>query len=313
MFCVNVLGVASAIPLQRRHLPAQVVKYNSNLFLVDAGDGTLVQLLHNNFSLLKIKQILISHIHGDHVLGVPAIISSMGLLGRETPLQIVAPPEVKTFVINTNKTLKINLPFEINFIELVEPTQKVYEDRFIEITTFPLKHRAETWGFLFKEKLKPRKLLIEKLREYDMPPEYYGRIKREETVVLPDGTILNPDDFLGERKHSYSYAYCCDTAYYPEVIEYIQGVDVLFHEATFYEAHREKANITLHSTAKDAAQIAKQANAKLLILGHFSGRYTRKELNILLSEAQEVFPNTILAKEGEEFHIKDLLQEYEKV
>ncbi len=308
MFNIIVLGTASAIPLQRRHLSAQIVKYNSELFLIDAGDGTLVQLLHNNISLLKIKQILISHIHGDHVLGIPAIISSMALLGRETTLQIVAPKEVIDFVITANRALKINLPFTIEFIELNEPNTKIYENKFIEIRTFPLLHRVKTWGFLFKEKIKPRKLLIEKLKDYKMPPEYYGKIKNEETVVLEDGTVLKPEEFLGERKHSYSYAYCCDTAYYPEVVKYITDTDVIFHEATFYEAHRDKATKTQHSTAKDAANIAKKANAKLLILGHFSGRYTKKELKILLEEAREIFPNTVLAKENEVLQINEIIQ-----
>ncbi len=310
IFSVTFLGTSAAIPTAHRNLPAQLLHHGTERFLIDAGDGTLIQLIRNEISLLKISMILVSHLHGDHTLGIPAVLSSMSLLGRETPLQIIGPPGIKKFIENVFENTRSGLSFSLEFKELRSRNkEKIWENKILEIYSFPLKHRAITWGFLFQEKIKPRKLLAEKLTQYKLQPRQYGLLKQGQNVMTEDGLLLKAEDFLGERKPSYSYAYCSDTTYFPELSELIQGTDVIYHEATFSEEEREKADFTLHSTARDAARVAKQAQAKLLYIGHFSTRYFSSKP--LLKEARAVFPNTFAIREGMKISIPEILKENE--
>ncbi len=310
IFSVTFLGTSAAIPSPHRHLPAQLLRYETERFLIDAGDGTLMQLIKNNLSLTKISVIFVSHLHGDHTLGIPAVLSSMSLLGREKPLLIIGPQGIQKFVRNVFANIKSKLSFELQFKELTSRNkEKIWENEALEVYSFPLKHSTVTWGFLFVEKVKPRKLLAEKLQGYKLLPRKYGLLKQGIDVETEDGILLKAEEFLGERKPSYSYAYCSDTAFFEELPSLIQGTDVIFHESTFTEKDRDKAEATKHSTAKDAATVAKKAAAKVLYIGHFSNRYFYEKP--LLYEARKIFKNTFAVQENQTVSIPEILEKYE--
>ena len=294
---LTILGFNSAIPTIRTNPTSQLLRCGNENFLIDCGEGTQVQLRKAKVKFTSINNIFISHLHGDHVFGLIGLISSFHLLGRTEPLHIYGPRGIKK-LIETQLLLTESINyFEINFIELTsQESELIYEDNKMSVWTIPLNHRIYTNGFLFKEKVKPRKLNMDLINLY---PEIqtcdYHNLKLGKDFISEKGEIIKNEFLTLPPKHSFSYAFCSDTTFIPHIISQIKGTDVLYHEATFLDDLKELASKTGHTTAYQAAQIAKAAKVKLLILGHFSNRYT--DLSVFKEEAEKVYPNTIIPEE----------------
>ncbi|MEC7754829.1 MULTISPECIES: ribonuclease Z [unclassified Roseivirga] len=297
---VKILGSSSATPAHRRNHTSQLVNVEGKYYLVDCGEGTQLQLKRYKLRAQRINNIFISHLHGDHYLGLMGLLSTMHLMGRNKPLNLYGPrglAEIITLQLRYSETI---FNYDLKFIEVdASRSQVIHEDELICVHSIPLNHRIPCSGFLFEEKTKNRRIRREMLPD-DMSVRNIIRLKKGEDIYAEDGTLLykNKDMTLPPRQ-SFRYAYCSDTKYDESIIPIIEGADMLYHEATFLEEHLDRATSTYHSTAKEAATIAQKANVGKLLLGHFSARY--KELEPLEAEAREVFAESYLAIEGEEF------------
>lgn len=294
---LTILGYNSAVPTVRTNPTSQLLECNNQYFLIDCGEGTQVQLRKARVKFTHINTIFISHLHGDHVFGLIGLISSFHLLGRTEPLTIYGPKGIKKLIEIQLLLTESSNQFDINFIELTSlKSELIYEDNKLCVWTIPLNHRIYTNGFLFKEKVKPRRLNMDVIK-YNPEIEVcdYHNLKLGKDFITQSGDIIKNEYLTLPPKHSYSYAFCSDTKFSPDIVPLIKGVDVLYHEATFLDELRELASKTGHTTAHQAAEIAKMAKVKVLILGHFSNRYT--DISILKEEAGQVFFNTILPEE----------------
>lgn len=296
---LTILGYNSAIPTVKSAPTAQFLEMEERCFLIDCGEGTQVQLRKAKAKFSKINHIFISHLHGDHVFGLPGLISSFRLLGRETPLHVYGPKGIKEMMETIFRITETHQGFEVVFHELSsKKSEKVFEDNRVEVFTIPLDHRIYCNGYLFKEKPKERHLNMQEISKY---PEIeicdYHNLKRGKNIQLSDGYILKNENLTKPAEPSVSYAFCSDTRYFESIIPIIKNVDVLYHEATFLHDLKKMADYTGHSTALEAAKIARKANVKKLILGHFSNRYN--DLSVFLNEACEIFPETYLPKQLE--------------
>ena len=265
-------------------------------FLIDCGEGTQVQLRKAKARFSKINNIFISHLHGDHCFGLPGLIASFRLLGRETPLNVFGPKGIKEMMETIFRLTETHRGFEVIYHELEsKKSEKIYEDNRVEVFTIPLDHRIYCNGYLFKEKPKERHLNMHEVSKY---PEIetcdYHNLKLGKNFELSDGYVLKNEVLTTEPSRNVSYAFCSDTRYLEEVIPLIENVDVLYHESTFLHNLKEMADYTGHTTALEAARIARKANVGKLILGHFSNRYG--DLTVFTDEAREVFPNSFLPK-----------------
>ena len=297
---LTILGCHSATPTASTHPTAQILEIKGHLFLIDCGEGTQMQLRKYRVKFSRIRHIFISHLHGDHFFGLPGLISTFLLLGREAELHIYGPKGIKQAILLLLKLGKAYTNFPLYFHELEETTpQVIYEDDKVTVETIPLKHRVYTNGFLFKEKLEDRKLNVDAARELNIDLSYYNKIKQGFDVENKDGKLISNKDITFDPPAPKSYAYCSDTEYNPEMVPQIEGATVLYHESTFLDEHYHLAEKTKHSTAKEAAVIARKAKVGTLILGHYSGRYGKLEL--FRKEAQEVFDNVELAEDGKSF------------
>ena len=297
---LTILGCHSATPTVSAHPTAQVLEMKGHLFLIDCGEGTQTQLRKNKVKFSRIKHIFISHLHGDHFFGLPGLISTFLLLGREAELHVYGPLGIKEAILLLLKLGKTYTNYPLYFHELVETShQIIFEDEKISVETIPLKHRVYTNGFLFQEKPDDRKLNIDAARALNIDLSYYNKIKQGFDVENKEGKLISNKEITFDPQPAKSYAYCSDTAYNPEMVPQIENATVLYHESTFLEEHHHLCEKTKHSTAKEAATIAKKANVDVLILGHYSGRYGNFEL--FRKEAQEVFENVELAEDGKHF------------
>ena len=301
---LTILGFNSAIPTVTSSPTAQLLEMAERHFLIDCGEGTQVQLRKAKAKFSKINHIFISHLHGDHCFGLPGLISSFQLLGRETPLHIYGPAGIQELIETVLRLTETNKGFELVFHELKgKESMLVFEDSKVEVYTIPLNHRIYCNGYLFKEKPKERHLNMNEIAKY---PEIeicdYHNLKRGKDVVLSDGYVLKNETLTTPPEASVSYAFCSDTRYLESVIPIIEGVDLLYHEATFLDDLKDLAKHTGHSTAIEAAMIAEKAKVKKLILGHFSNRYT--DYSVFLEEAKVVFKNAYLPKALERIEIK---------
>ena len=265
-------------------------------FLIDCGEGTQVQLRKAKARFSKINHIFISHLHGDHCFGLPGLIASFRLLGRETPLHIYAPKGINEMLETIFRITETHRGFEVVYHELEsKKSEKIYEDHRVVVFTIPLNHRIYCNGYLFREKPKERHLNMAEISKY---PEIetcdYHNLKLGKDFVLSDGYILKNEVLTTPPSKPVSYAFCSDTRYWEEVVSVIENVDVLYHEATFLHDLKEMADYTGHTTALEAARIARKANVGKLILGHFSNRYG--DVTVFTDEAREIFPNTFLPK-----------------
>ncbi|KIO52055.1 ribonuclease Z [Flavobacterium hibernum] len=297
---LTILGCYAATPRTITNPTSQVLEIKNRLFLIDCGEGTQVQLRKNKIKFSKINHIFISHLHGDHFFGLIGTISTFALLGRTTDLHIYGPKGVKEII-----TLQLRLSnswttYELFFHELEsKESEVIFEDHKVIVKTIPLKHRVYTNGFLFQEKPGERKLNVDAVQQYDIHTAYYQKIKNGGNVTLDDGTVIENQKLSFDPIPSMSYAFCSDTVFNESIIPIIKNVDVLYHESTFLESEAALAQKTLHSTAKEAATIAFKANAKQLVLGHYSTRYDGIEA--FKKEAQEIFPNVLLGDDGVSF------------
>jgi len=296
-FDLHILGCGSALPT-RRHLPAaQILNVRDKLFLIDCGEGTQLQFRQTRLNYNKIYDIFISHLHGDHCFGLIGLISTMGMLGRTAPLIIHAHRELEVLMRPQLDFFCRDLSYEVRFLPFnPSKSELIYEDRSIQVFTLPLRHRIPTAGFLFRERERDRHILREMIDFYKIPLKSIPGIKAGADFTTEDGEIIPNDRLTLPPTPSRSYAYCSDTAYSEKLIPLIKGVDVLYHEATFGESELDRAKSTMHSTAAQAAGIAKEANVKKLIIGHYSARYVNEK--DLLKEACQLFPNTVLSDEG---------------
>ena len=296
-FEINILGCGSALPTTRHQASSQVVNIREKLFMIDCGEGTQVQLRKSRLKFSRLNHIFISHLHGDHCFGLIGLISTFGMLERTADLHIYAHQDLENLLNEQINYFCKGMTYQVVF-HPINPTERkvIYDDRSVSIETIPLKHRLPTCGFLFKEKPTQNHIIRDMIDFYHIPLYMINRIKNGEDYLLDDGTVVPNSRLTTPAAPTRSYAYCSDTAYLPKITEQIAGVDLLFHEATFAQSELARAKQTLHSTASQAAHIAKEAKAKQLVIGHFSARYEDEE--ILLKEAQEVFDHTILAYEN---------------
>lgn len=298
---LTILGCFSATPRRDTNPTAQVLEINNHLFLIDCGEGTQVELRRNKIKFARIKHIFISHLHGDHFFGLVGLISTFRLLTRETELHIYCPKGLKEVITLQMKLADSWTNYPLFFHELTsDKSELIYEDNKVEVRTIPLDHRIYTNGFLFKEKEGERHLHLPSVVEANIDMAYYNKLKQGHDVINNDGVLIDHKKVTLPPTPPKSYAFCSDTAYNEDIVPIIKDVDVLYHESTFLEKHGHLAAITKHSTAKQAAQIAKKANAKTLILGHYSTRYD--DLNEFKLEAQTIFRPVKLAKDSKRFN-----------
>ena len=300
-FTLNVMGTASALPTAERYPSAQVLDVRGRLFMMDCGEGAQIRLRKVGVSFLRIEHICLSHIHGDHIFGLFGLLSTMSLLGRSAPLRIYAPttfrPVLDFFMVQFGEGVQ----FEIDYVELdMKEPQVVYENRTVELLAFPLNHRVETFGYIIREKMPPFNVRKEAVQKYDLTLTEIGTLKRGEDVVREDMVITNAEAAYRKYKPR-SYAYCSDTAPFPELAEWVKGVDLLYHEATFPADMAEMAEKTFHSTTLQAAQVAKDACVGRLLVGHYSSRFPSVEF--FLDELRSVFPESRLASDLLEIEI----------
>lgn len=301
-FEVTILGNTSSIPVHGRNHTAQVLRHGQSLFLIDCGEGTQLQLRRYQVKASKINHIFISHLHGDHYLGLIGLLSSYGLTKRSSPIFLYGPRGLDEIITSHLKWSNTRLSYPLHFVE----TQDDQLNLLIElpnlmIYSFPLKHRIPTTGFLFREKPLPRNLIKEKLLKEKLPLEAIQSLRKGMDHIGADGSFYAVRDFCLPKEPERTYAYCSDTIYLPEIAEYIRGADLLYHESTFMENDKERAKMTFHTTAMEAGEIAKLAKVKTLMLGHFSSRYPI--LDGLLAEAKTVFKDSMLSEEGKTYRL----------
>jgi ribonuclease Z len=298
---LTILGCYSATPRTDTNPTSQVLEINNHMFLIDCGEGTQVELRRNKVKFARIKHIFISHLHGDHFFGLVGLISTFRLLTRETDLHIYCPKGLKEVIILQMKLGDSWTNYKLIFHELTSKSSElIYEDDKVEVFTIPLVHRIYTNGFLFKEKVGERHLDMPAVIEANIDMAYYRKLKQGFDVENKDGILIDHKKVTTEPTPPKSYAFCSDTSYSEKVIPIIKGVDVLYHESTFLEKHAKLAPQTKHSTAKQAAMIAKNAEVGTLILGHFSTRYDN--LKDFKTEAQTIFKSVKLAGDGKRFN-----------
>lgn len=295
-FKVHVLGCGCALPTLKHSASAQIVEVRGKLFMVDCGEGTQTQLRRSHIRFTGVNTIFISHLHGDHCFGLIGMISTFGLLGRTAPLHIYAPKELKPMLDAQMELFCTGLEYEVIFHEVDTTVCKViYEDRSLTVKSIPLIHRKPCSGFLFKEKPTLPHIRRDMIDAYGIPLSQINNIKNGADWVTDDGDVVPNARLVKPAEPARSYAYCSDTKYMPELHKMISGVSVLYHESTYCSDAKDKAALYNHSTAEEAAMVAKAAGAKKLVLGHFSARY--EDENRFLEEAKSVFENTVLASE----------------
>ncbi|MBE8726527.1 ribonuclease Z [Flavobacterium hungaricum] len=297
---LTILGCYAATPRTLTNPTSQVLEIRNRLFLIDCGEGTQVQLRKNKIKFSKINHIFISHLHGDHLYGLIGTISTFSLLGRTTDLHIYGPKGIKELILIQLKLTESWTTYSLFFHELEsKESEVVFEDQKVIVKTIPLDHRVYTNGYLFQEKPAERKLNIEAVKQYDIHVAYYQKIKNGSDIRLDDGRVIENEKLTFDPIAPMSYAFCSDTAYNESILPIIKDVDVLYHEATFLDSEAALAQKTKHSTSKEAATIALKANAKHLILGHYSTRYDGIEP--FKTEAATIFPNVLLGDDGRSF------------
>ena len=295
-FNINILGCGSALPTTRHLATSQVVDLRDKLYMIDCGEGTQVQMRRMRLHFGRLAHIFISHLHGDHCFGLPGLISTLGMLGRTGELVVHGPKEVETYLRPIMDLFCRGMEFEVRFNPVDTRSHSlVMEDRSLSVYSIPLKHRIPTCGYLFAEKPKEAHIIREMTDFYQVPVRCMKDIKQGQDYVTPEGEVVPNSRLTRPAAPPKRYAFCSDTAYNRSIIPIIEGVDFLYHEATFAECDLARAKETFHSTARQAAEIARDAQVKHLIIGHYSARY--EDLTPLLREARAVFPHTIMGKE----------------
>ena len=296
-FNINILGCGSALPTTRHLATSQIVDLRDKLYMIDCGEGTQVQMRRMRVRFGRLAHIFISHLHGDHCFGLPGLISTLGMLGRTGELVVHGPKEVETYLRPVMDLFCRGMEFEVRFNPVDTRSHSlVMEDRSLLVYSIPLKHRIPTCGYLFAEKPKEAHIIREMTDFYQVPVRCMKDIKQGQDYVTPEGEVVPNSRLTRPAAPPKRYAFCSDTAYNRSIIPIIEGADLLYHEATFAECDLARAKETFHSTARQAAEIARDAHVKRLVIGHYSARY--EDLSELHREAEAVFPGTILGNEG---------------
>lgn len=295
-FELHILGCGSALPTTRHFASSQVVNVRDKLYMIDCGEGAQLQFRKSRLKFSRLNHIFISHLHGDHCFGLWGLISTLNLLGRTAELHIYSPKGLEALMAPTLDFFCRQMTYKVLFHEFDTKTSgMIYEDRSLTVTTIPLRHRMPCCGFLFREKRRPNHIIREMIDFYEVPVYELNRIKNGADYVTPEGETIPNSVLTRPADLPRSYVYCSDTIYMPEIAGLIEGVDLLFHEATFAHENLIRARETFHTTALQAGELAKAAGVKKLLIGHFSARY--EDETVLFEEASSVFPETVLAKE----------------
>lgn len=302
-FRFTVLGSNSALPSSRRHPSSHLLTVHERHYLIDAGEGVQTQLKRTGYNIHKINHIFISHLHGDHFYGIYGLISTMGLLGREKELYIYAPAPIEEIIAFHLKYFENYLPYKIIVTTVDHKAEQViYENKVMEVSTIPLKHRVPTVGYLFREKTPPRNVHKELIAQYGLGIAQIAALKRGEDITLANGEVIANGELTYLPYKARTFAYCSDTAYSERVISAVKCADLIYHEATFLEKDKALAKKTFHSTARGAAEVALKSGVKRLLIGHFSHRYSSNDA-LFLNEAKEVFDSCEVAEELKTFII----------
>ncbi len=297
---LHILGCYAATPRTLTNPTSQVLEIKNHVFLIDCGEGSQVQLRKSKVKFSRINHIFISHLHGDHFFGLPGLISTVRLLGRDKEMHIYGPKGIKEAITLLFKLADSWTNFPLVFHELTsKETELIYEDDRVSVETIPLNHRVYTNGFLFKEKLGERKLNMKAVEKFKIDRSSYQNIKNGKDITLDNGEVIANVELTFDPPKPKTYAYCSDTSYKPEIVPLIKDVDVLYHESTFLDSEKHLSAKTKHTTAKEAATIAKEAGVETLVLGHYSTRY--KSIELFKEEAQTIFKNVELADDGRVF------------
>ncbi|MBX2904564.1 MAG: ribonuclease Z [Taibaiella sp.] len=293
---VTILGNNSALPAFGRHPTAQTVTVYGEVLLLDCGEGTQLQMQRYGQKWKNVHHIFISHMHGDHYFGLPGLVNSMSLLGRTAPLNIYAPAGLEPILDLILRSANTELKYPLHFHRLSGEGGRLVESPTFSVDFFPVEHGIECYGFLVETKTRGRRILPEKCKEYNIPVEHFEELKDGNDFVAPDGAIIKNAWVTAEGPEPKRYAYCTDTLFTERFLPLIQGVDMIYHESTYLEEDEDKAIARFHSTATQAAELARMANAKHLLLGHFSSKY--KELEPFREQAARIFPNVTVSVEG---------------
>ena len=301
-FEVHILGCGSALPTTRHHATSQVIDLRDKLYMIDCGEATQSQYRKAGLSFSRLGHIFISHLHGDHCFGLMGLISTLGLLGRTATLHIHAFPQLETLMRPWLTYFCEGMPYEVEFHPFPHGcTDIIYEDRSVSVQAFPLSHRVPCCGFVFQEKPTAAHIKREMIDFYEIPFSLINRIKNGEDYVTPEGKVIPNNRLTTPAVPPRKYVYCSDTKFNANNVQYTRNADLLFHEATFADDRAARAEQTCHSTASQAAEMARLSGAKRLLIGHYSARYTDE--SILLNEAREVFPQTTLSEEGKSYKV----------
>lgn len=298
---VTILGNNSALPAFGRHPTSQVVSVYGDFILLDCGEGTQVQLQRYGFRWRKMQHIFISHMHGDHYFGLPGLINSMSLLGRTAPLHLYAPAELEPLITQIQTIAETTLSYPFFFHPLPAGAEELADTDTFTVRCFPVNHRIACHGFVIESKTRGRKLRPDKCREFEIPSYYYEKLKQGEDYETKEGNIIKNEWVTEDGPAPKKYAYCADTLFTDEFLEHIKDADTIYHESTYLHKEADKAAARFHSTAVQAAELAKMANAKQLLLGHFSSKY--RDLEPFREEAAAIFPNSVATIEGITYHV----------
>lgn len=299
---LTIIGSNAAIPAHKRGLSAQVLHNTSVSYLIDCGEGTQFGLAENKIRVCRIDQIFISHLHGDHIFGLFGVLSSASMQNRTKKMTIFAPPGLRSMIRTFEESQSMFLTFDLDIVDLdAKVHKKIFQDEYFSVYTIPLKHRVPATGFKFVERQKLMNIRKEAIGRFDLSVEQIKMLKSGMDIVLDDGITVSSKEVCYQKDHPKSFAYISDTIFDTGIVQHIKGVDVLFHESTYLSDVEELARSRMHSTARQAATIAKMAGAGKLILGHFSSRYN--DLQVLLDEARTVFPQSFLGEDGTTFEV----------
>ena len=301
-FKIHILGCGSALPTLRHNATCQIVEIRGKHFMIDCGEGTQIQVRRTKVHFSKIQAVFISHLHGDHCFGLFGMISTFGMTGRTAPLHVYAPKEFEEYFNLSMELFCKKLEFSVMF-HPVETTEAkvIYEDKSLTIESIPLEHRIPCCGFLFREKLTTPHIRRDMIDFYNIPISQINNIKAGANWTTANGDIIMNSKLTIPADKPRSYAYCSDTRYMEQLYKNVANVDVLYHESTYTNEYKDRAKSYYHSTAEEAATVAKDANVGKLLLGHYSARYLNED--IILNEAKAIFPNSFLTNEGMVFDV----------
>lgn len=296
-FVVHILGCGSALPTLKHNASSQIVELRGKAFMIDCGEGTQMQLRRSRIHFAKINAILISHLHGDHCFGLLGLLSTFGMLGRTSKLKVYAPMSYELLFKQQVEFFMQGLEYEIEFVPVdTEKHEVIYEDKSLTVESIPLCHRMPCCGYLFREKPTLPHIRRDMIDYYEIPISQINNIKNGADWTAPDGDVIPNERLVEPADPVRSYAYCSDTKYLPKLYKLVEGVSVLYHESTYTVEHQDRAKLYYHSTAEQAAMVARDAHVGKLLLGHYSARYNDED--VLLKEAKHVFENSYLSKEG---------------